>query len=49
MDLTPKQQASEAIRQAESILIVTSQRPNIDQTSSVVALAMILRMLGKKV
>src|SRR5665213_696582 len=49
MDLTPKQQASEAIRQAESILIVTGQRPNVDQTSSVVALAMILRKLGKKV
>ncbi len=49
MDLTPKQQASEAIRQAESILIVTGQRPNIDQVSSVVALAMVLRKLGKKV
>jgi nanoRNase/pAp phosphatase (c-di-AMP/oligoRNAs hydrolase) len=49
MDLTPKQQASEAVRQAESILIVTGTRPNIDQTASVVALSMILRKLGKKV
>ncbi len=49
MDLTPKQQASEAIRQAEAILIVTGQRPNIDQVSSVVALSLILRKVGKKV
>ncbi len=49
MDLTPKQQASEAIRQAESILIVTGQRPNVDQVSSVVALSLILRKFGKKV
>lgn len=49
MDLTPKQQASEAIRQAEAILIVTGQRPNIDQVSSVVALASILRKVGKRV
>ncbi|MFI5240372.1 MAG: bifunctional oligoribonuclease/PAP phosphatase NrnA [Candidatus Saccharimonadia bacterium] len=49
MDLTPKQQVSEAIRQAESILIITGQRPNIDQIASVVALALILRKFGKKV
>lgn len=49
MDLTPKQQASEAIRQSEAILIVTGQRPNIDQVSSVVALTLILRKFGKKV
>lgn len=49
MDLTPKQQASEAIRQAEAILIVTGQRPNIDQVASVVALSLILRKFGKKV
>lgn len=49
MDLTPKQQASEAIRQAEAILIVTGQRPNIDQVSSMVALSLILRKYGKKV
>lgn len=49
MDLTPKQQASEAIRQAESILLVTGQRPNIDQISSMVALTYALRKLDKKV
>jgi nanoRNase/pAp phosphatase (c-di-AMP/oligoRNAs hydrolase) len=49
MDLTPKQQASEAIRQAQAILIVSGQRPNIDQVSSMVALGLILRKLGKKV
>lgn len=49
MDLTPKQQASEAIRQAQSILLVTGQRPNIDQVASMVALTHALRKLGKKV
>jgi hypothetical protein len=49
MDLTPKQQASEAIRQAESILIVTGQRPNVDQVTAVLALSVVLRKLGKKV
>jgi hypothetical protein len=49
MDLTPKQQASEAIRQAESILLVTGQRPNIDQVASMVALTHALRKMDKKV
>lgn len=49
MDLTPKQQASEAIRQAQSILIVTGQNPSMDQVASVVAMAMVLRKFGKKV
>lgn len=49
MDLTPKQQASEAIRQAQSILLVTGQRPNIDQVASMVALTYALRKLDKKV
>lgn len=49
MDLTPKQQTSEAVRQAQSILVVTGQNPSVDQVASVVALAMILRKLGKKV
>lgn len=49
MDLTPKQQASEAIRQAQSILLVTGTRPNIDQIASMVALTHALRKLGKKV
>ncbi len=49
MDLTPKQQTSEAIRQAESILILTGQHPSVDQASAVAALAAILRKFGKKV
>ena len=49
MDLTPKQQTSEAIRQAETILITTGQRPNVDQVAAVLALAAILRKFGKKV
>ena len=48
MDLTPKQQTSEAIRQAENILIITGQRPSVDQTVSVLALTMILRKFGKQ-
>jgi hypothetical protein len=49
MDLTPKQQTSEAIRQSESILILTGQNPSIDQVTAVLSLAMILRKFGKKV
>ena len=49
MDLTPKQQTSEAIRQAETILITTAQRPNVDQVAATLALAAILRKFGKKV
>lgn len=48
-ELTPKQQTSEAIRQAESILILTGQRPSVDQVSAVVALGSVLRKFGKKV
>lgn len=48
-ELTPKQQTSEAVRQAETILIMTGQRPTIDQVSSTVALSAILRKFGKKV
>jgi hypothetical protein len=49
MDLTPKQQTSEAIRQAENVLITTGQRPSVDQVSAVIGLAMILRKFGKQV
>jgi hypothetical protein len=49
MDLTPKQQTSEAIRQAETILVTTGQHPTIDQIAAVVGLAAILRKFGKKV
>ncbi|HUD11273.1 MAG TPA: DHH family phosphoesterase [Candidatus Saccharimonadia bacterium] len=49
MDLTPKQQTSEAIRQAESIVIMTGQHPSVDQVSAVIGLCAILRKFGKKV
>ncbi len=49
MDLTPKQQTSEAIRQAETILVTTGQHPSVDQVSAVIGLTMILRAFGKKV
>jgi nanoRNase/pAp phosphatase (c-di-AMP/oligoRNAs hydrolase) len=49
MDLTPKQQTSEAIRQAENILITTGAHPSVDQVAAVIALGMILRKFGKKV
>jgi hypothetical protein len=49
MDLTPKQQTSEAIRQAESILITTGQHPSVDQIAAVIGLGAILRKFGKKV
>jgi len=49
MDLTPKQQTSEAIRQAETILVTTGQHPSVDQVAAVIGLTMILRKFGKKV
>ncbi len=48
-ELTPKQQTSEAIRQAETILIMTGQHPSIDQVASTIALSALLRKYGKKV
>jgi hypothetical protein len=48
-ELTPKQQTSEAVRQAETVLIITGQHPSVDQVASTVALANILRKFGKKV
>lgn len=48
-ELTPKQQTSEAIRQAETILIMTGQHPSVDQVASTIALAALLRKYGKKV
>jgi len=48
-ELTPKQQTSEAIRQAETILITTGQHPSVDQVAATLALAAILRKFGKKV
>ena len=49
MDLTPKQQTSEAIRQAETIVILTGQHPSVDQVAAVIGLTMILRKFGKNV
>jgi hypothetical protein len=49
MDLTPKQQTSEAIRQAETIVILTGQHPSVDQVTAVMALASLLRKFEKKV
>jgi DHH family len=47
-ELTPKQQTSEAIRQAESILVTTGQHPSVDQVTAVLGLTMILRKFGKQ-
>lgn len=47
--VNPKQQATEAIRQAESILVTAAGRPTVDQTVAVLALAQILRKAGKRV
>jgi len=49
MDLTPKQQTSEAIRQAETIVILTGQHPSVDQVTAVIPLAALLRKFEKKV
>lgn len=48
-ELTPKQQTSESIRQAESILLLTSQNPTVDQVAGMVALSSVLKKFGKKV
>ena len=48
-DLTPKQQTSESIRQAETILITTGQHPSVDQVTAVLSLAAVLRKFGKKI
>ena len=36
-ELTPKQQASELIKQAHNIVIVTGREPNNDQLSAAIA------------
>lgn len=48
-ELTPKQQTSEAVRQAEHILIVAGQHPTADQVAAATGLGMVLRKFGKKV
>lgn len=47
MELTPKQQVTELIRQANTILLVTGREPNNDQLASLVAMQAILTKLGK--
>ncbi|MBI2798107.1 DHH family phosphoesterase [Candidatus Saccharibacteria bacterium] len=47
-ELTPKQQVTELIRQANNILLVTGREPNTDQLSSVVAMQTVLTRLGKQ-
>ncbi len=47
-ELTPKQQAVELLKQAESVLIVTGRQPSSDQVMGVYALQTILSRLGKK-
>ncbi|MCC7289556.1 DHH family phosphoesterase [bacterium] len=48
MELTPKQQVSELIRQAQKVLLVTSRNPNNDQLAAIVALSSVLTKLGKQ-
>lgn len=48
MDLTPKQQATELIKQASKILIVTGREPNNDQVAAVVALRQALKKIDKE-
>lgn len=49
MELTPKQQAVELIRDANSILLLTHDRPDADALGSILALAKVLKGLGKQV
>lgn len=48
MELTPKQQTIELIRQAENILLLTHKNPDGDSLGSILALAMALKKLDKK-
>jgi len=45
---TPKQQATELLKQAQSILLVTGRQPSVDQTMAVFALQTALTKAGKK-
>src|SRR3989344_1759970 len=49
MELTPKAQSVELIRQSQNILILTHTDPDGDALGSVLALRMVLQRLGKKV
>ncbi len=48
VELTPKQQVVELLRQSQSVLIVTGREPNVDQLMSVYALQAVLTKVGKK-
>ncbi len=47
MELTPKQQTIELVRQAENILLVSHKNPDGDALGSLLALTMALKKLGK--
>lgn len=47
-EITPKQQATELLKQAESVLIVTGRQPSLDQVMGVFALQNALAAAGKK-
>ncbi|MCC7543637.1 hypothetical protein IT415_02915 [bacterium] len=47
-EITPKQQATELLKQAESVLIVTGRQPSLDQVMGVFALQSALAAAGKK-
>ncbi len=49
MELTPKQQAVELIRDANSILLLTHDRPDADALGSILAIHKVLAGLGKHV
>lgn len=47
-ELTPKQQASELIKQAHNILIITGREPNNDQLSAAIATQRVINKLQKQ-
>ncbi len=47
-ELTPKQQASELIKQAQNVLILTGREPNNDQLSAAIAMQRVLNKLQKQ-
>lgn len=47
-ELTPKQQASELIKQAQNVLIITGREPNNDQLSAAIAMQRVLNKLQKQ-
>src|SRR3990167_8021590 len=49
MELSPKAQAVELIRQSQNVLILTHQDPDGDAMGSLLALRTVLQRLGKKV